>query len=203
MGRYSVAPLEAVGLEGFFGALSVVILVPIVRPLMPTTSGSPYAGWFDVSTGWHQMLSNKIVLWTSLAIMCSIALFNFFGLSVTRHVSATARSLTDTCRTLLIWIVSLGLGWEKLVFPLSLLQVTGFALLVYGTFMFNNLVNPPLKALRPAAPSAAPVDEADEERRALLDHRAASLDETAALPSDLGRSGYDVVPATGSGSHRG
>lgn len=47
-----------------------------------------------------------------------------------QHVSATARSLTDTCRTLLIWIVSLGLGWEKLLFPISLLQVLGFALLV-------------------------------------------------------------------------
>lgn len=63
----------------------------------------------------------------------SIAMFNYFGLSVTRHVSATARSLTDTCRTLTIWIISLGLGWEKLVFPLSLLQVLGFSLLVYGT----------------------------------------------------------------------
>jgi hypothetical protein len=34
------------------------------------------------------------------------------------------------CRTLLIWIVSLGLGWERLIFPHSLLQVSGFGLLV-------------------------------------------------------------------------
>jgi hypothetical protein len=60
----------------------------------------------------------------------SISLFNYFGLSVTRHVSATARSLTDTCRTLSIWLVSLGLGWEKLLFPISLLQVLGFSFLV-------------------------------------------------------------------------
>lgn len=65
--------------------------------------------------------------------------FNFFGLSVTRTVSATARSTIDTCRTLFIWIVSLGLGWETFKW----LQVVGFALLVYGTMLFNEIVQPP------------------------------------------------------------
>lgn len=74
----------------------------------------------------------------SLLILCSG--FNFFGLSVTRSVSATARSTIDTCRTLFIWIVSLFLGWESFKW----LQVLGFALLVYGTFLFNGLVRPPL-----------------------------------------------------------
>ena len=68
--------------------------------------------------------------------------FNFFGLSVTRSVSATSRSTIDTCRTLFIWIVSLGLGWESFKW----LQVAGFALLVYGTFLFNDIVKPPMKA---------------------------------------------------------
>jgi hypothetical protein len=71
--------------------------------------------------------------------------FNFFGLSVTRTVSATSRSTIDTCRTLFIWIVSLGLGWETFKW----LQVVGFALLVYGTFMFNDIVRPPIKACLP------------------------------------------------------
>lgn len=68
--------------------------------------------------------------------------FNFFGLSVTRLISATARSTIDTCRTLFIWIVSLGLGWESFKW----LQVLGFALLVYGTAVFNEVVNPPTVA---------------------------------------------------------
>ena len=65
--------------------------------------------------------------------------FNFFGLSVTNTLSATSRSTIDTCRTLFIWLVSLGLGWETFKW----LQVLGFALLVYGTFLFNDLVKPP------------------------------------------------------------
>jgi len=71
--------------------------------------------------------------------------FNFFGLSVTRTVSATSRSTIDTCRTLFIWLVSLALGWETFKW----LQVLGFALLVYGTFLFNDIIRPPLKALFP------------------------------------------------------
>ena len=69
--------------------------------------------------------------------------FNFFGLSVTRSVSATSRSTIDTCRTLFIWIVSLGLGWETFKW----LQILGFALLVYGTFLFNGIVRPPTMRL--------------------------------------------------------
>lgn len=129
MSRYSVAPLVAVGWEGFFGALSVVLMMPILpllRPSLPESSQQ----FFDLPRGLRQMLDTPAVLWSGVAIAISISLFNFFGLSVTRHVSATARSLTDTCRTLSIWVISLGLGWERLVWPISLLQVAGFGLLV-------------------------------------------------------------------------
>jgi hypothetical protein len=99
LGRYEVAPLVAVGYEGFFGAISVVLLLPIVLFVFPPgDSKSAYATFFDMRRGWNQMVNTPAVLWSGLAIMCSISLFNFFGLSVTRHVSATARSLTDTCR---------------------------------------------------------------------------------------------------------
>jgi hypothetical protein len=88
---------------------------------------SPY---FDIPRGWRQIVTTPMVLYLSLAICLSIGAFNFFGLSVTSRVSATTRSTIDTCRTLGIWIVSLSVGWEHLVFPFSLLQVSGFAMLV-------------------------------------------------------------------------
>ncbi|KIJ69344.1 hypothetical protein HYDPIDRAFT_123716 [Hydnomerulius pinastri MD-312] len=189
MTRWAVAPLVAVGCEGFFGALTIVLLMPfLARPSI--ASQSPF---FDLPRGWHQMVDTPSVMYSGIAIACSISLFNYFGLSVTRHVSATARSLTDTCRTLSIWLISLGLGWEKFLFPISILQVLGFSLLVYGTFMFNNLVNPP-SFLRPPPTSIAPASiEAAEDAEALLS--SSRLDESAALPANLGQSGYDVLPA--------
>ncbi|KAF8579501.1 hypothetical protein K439DRAFT_1654580 [Ramaria rubella] len=180
MSRYSVAPLVAVGFEGLFGCLTILLCMPILAQFADRSQ------FFDLPRGWHQIVNTPAVLWTSIAIAISIALFNGFGLSVTRHLSATARSVIDTCRTLAIWIISLGLGWERILFPITLLQVVGFALLVYGTFLFNNLVNPPA-CVRPPGPSVAA-----EEERALL--REGTLEETAVLPADLGTAGYDVVP---------
>jgi hypothetical protein len=94
LNRYTVEPLVAVGLEGFFGFISILLLLPILA--IPAISSKSV--FFDLPRGWHQMISTPTVLWSSVAIACSISLFNFFGLSVTRHVSATARSLADTCR---------------------------------------------------------------------------------------------------------
>ncbi|KAH0584312.1 hypothetical protein H2248_009856 [Termitomyces sp. 'cryptogamus'] len=190
MERYSVSPLIAVGFEGFFGAISILLLFPFLA--LPSVSKlSPF---FDLPRGWHQMVDNAPVLYSGIAIAFSISFFNYFGLSVTRHVSATARSLTDTCRTLSIWLISLGLGWERFIFPTSFLQVTGFSLLVYGTFLFNNLVSPPpcLPVSPPVSRPVRIIDEEDEEADALLS--SSVLDETAALPADLGQSGFDVIP---------
>ncbi|KAG9104917.1 hypothetical protein FRC06_004984 [Ceratobasidium sp. 370] len=184
MKSHTIDPLVAVGLEGCFGALSVLACMPILSPF---ASRSPF---FDFPRGWHQITDHSNVILASVLIMFSIASFNFFGLSVTHQVSANARSTTDTCRTLGIWIVSLGLGWEHLAWPYSVLQILGFALLVYGTFLFNGLVEPPV-FIRPAARGS---DAADDESRALLVEQ--HLDETAALPADAGQSGFDVVPAT-------
>ncbi|OCB91411.1 hypothetical protein A7U60_g1365 [Sanghuangporus baumii] len=211
MSRYTVAPLVAVGYEGLFGAVTILIFMPLLARFADRTP------FFDLPRGWHQMIGNPTVLWSGVAIACSISLFNFFGLSVTRHVSATARSLTDTCRTLSIWLVSLALRWERLLWPISVLQVLGFSLLVYGTvryfpscyisksssdfdcillcylqFLFNGLVNPPKFLVSSLEGEQAPPELADpEERQHLVEE---VLDETAVLPADLGASGFDVVP---------
>ena len=115
----------AVTLEGFFGLMTTLIAMPFLHIFL--RNRSPY---FDIPRGWHQIISTPSVMWLSFAICFSIGAFNFFGLSVTTRVSATTRSTVDTCRTLGIWVVSLAVGWEQLVWPFSLLQVAGFALLV-------------------------------------------------------------------------
>lgn len=125
MARYKVEPLAAVSLEGFFGMITTLAAMPFLHFFFHNTS--PY---FDIPRGWRQIISTPTVFGSCFAIMFSIGAFNFFGLSVTSRVSATTRSTIDTCRTLGIWVVSLGLGWEKLVFPFSLLQIAGFAMLV-------------------------------------------------------------------------
>ena len=139
--QYALEPLKVVGWEGLFGFI-VTIIGMIILHLVIGRTEQGRNGYFDAEEGWREMTHNKAIAVSSVLIMISIGGFNFFGLSVTRTVSATARSTIDTCRTLFIWIVSLGLGWETFKW----LQILGFALLVYGTFLFNDIVRPPLKS---------------------------------------------------------
>lgn len=159
--QYALQPLKVVGWEGLFGFI-VTIIGMIILHLAVGTTEQGRNGYFDAKEGWREisklingrpyssgqqtnstnLARDRAIAVSSVLIMISIGGFNFFGLSVTRTVSATARSTIDTCRTLFIWIVSLGLGWETFKW----LQIVGFALLVYGTFLFNDIVSPPLQA---------------------------------------------------------
>ncbi|CRL27284.1 Nucleotide-sugar transporter [Penicillium camemberti] len=142
--NYAMEPIHVVGWEGVFGFLVTVVGMLVMYLIVGRTDAGRY-GYFDIKQGLHEVFNNRAVAISSVFIMISIGGFNFFGLSVTRTVSATSRSTIDTCRTLFIWLVSLGLGWESFKW----LQVGGFALLVYGTFMFNDIVRPPLKSCLP------------------------------------------------------
>ncbi|KAL2144097.1 hypothetical protein VTI28DRAFT_9627 [Corynascus sepedonium] len=141
--RSAIEPLRVVGWEGLFGFSVTLLGMVVLHVAIGRTEAGRY-GPFDMVEGWRQFWEYQSVFVSSILIMISIGGFNFFGLSVTRSVSATARSTIDTCRTLFIWMVSLGLGWETFKW----LQVVGFALLVYSTFLFNGVVQPPFKFLR-------------------------------------------------------
>ena len=138
--NYALEPLKVVGWEGIFGFLVTVFGMIILHLAVGRTDKGRY-GYFDMVEGWREVTHYRAVAVSSIHIMISIGGLNFFGLSVTRSVSATARSTIDTCRTLFIWIVSLGLGWETFKW----LQILGFVLLVYGTFLFNDIVRAPLQ----------------------------------------------------------
>lgn len=136
--KYSIEPLKMVGWEGIFGFTITVIGMVILHFSIGVTPRGRY-GYFDAVEGLRQMTTYPTIAISSVLIMISIGGFNFFGLSVTRSVSATSRSTIDTCRTLFIWVVSLGLRWETFKW----LQIVGFVFLVYGTFLFNDIVGVP------------------------------------------------------------
>jgi hypothetical protein len=72
----------------------------------------------------------------SLGIIVSIGCFNATGVAVTKYASAAQRSTVDTCRTLLIWVISLMLKWEKFYWQ----ELIGFLLLVCGTLVYNEIL---------------------------------------------------------------
>ena len=55
-------------------------------------------------------------------------------------MSATTRMVLDSARTLIIWVCSISFKWQKFQ-PLHLL---GFAFLISGMFIYNNIIFAPL-----------------------------------------------------------
>ncbi|XP_065832864.1 solute carrier family 35 member F6-like [Oscarella lobularis] len=143
-------PLQVVGMEGFFG---VILMTGAVLPAMYhiRPNGKPYEDSLDA---FYQMISSGKLLAMILVYLCSIAFYNYFGLAVTKSLTAVHRTLIDALRTILVWIVELILfyagakqfgeqcDWWDFV------QLDGFAFLLIGTAMYNGLMEFP--CLKPA-----------------------------------------------------
>ncbi|CAG0885631.1 unnamed protein product [Darwinula stevensoni] len=140
--KYNVPPLLAVGLEGFFGFVVLgVLLVPMYHiKVGPPFSGNPRGTLEDALDGLTQLGNNTFLLLAFCGTIVSIAFFNFAGVSVTKEISATTRTVLDSVRTLVIWVVSLALSWQGFFWP----QVLGFLVLVFGMCLYNNVIVVPL-----------------------------------------------------------
>jgi len=102
--------------------------------------------------------------------ICSISFYNFFGLSVTKSLTAVHRTLVDACRTIVVWVVDLfiyyvfdksfGEAWDS---RYGIFQVDGFLFLLLGTALYNELlVIPPLMP-KPDPPQVQASDEPENE----------------------------------------
>jgi drug/metabolite transporter (DMT)-like permease len=106
----NVPALQAVGWEGCWG-LCFITVVLVVMYFIPDNSHKTdkfedsIDAFYQVGNSW------KIALATCGNVF-SIAFFNFFGISVTKVMSAAHRMVIDSVRTFVIWGVSLALGCE-------------------------------------------------------------------------------------------
>ncbi|KAJ3228851.1 hypothetical protein HDU81_005845 [Chytriomyces hyalinus] len=157
LSKYKVDPLKAVGLEGFFGLLTGLIVLPPVYWFYGQYQGPD--NYFNIVEGFREVFFVPVVFYTGIGICFSISFFNWSGLSVTQMVSATSRSTIDTCRTVFIWIISLSLGWEGFRW----MQVAGFVVLIYGTFVFNDVVALPAVLGLGNAETARAEEDGDDE----------------------------------------
>lgn len=178
LGKMEVPALMAVGFEGFWG----VILLSTILPCMYLIkiNGDRIEDSYDAMVQvYHSPELFLAIMWS----VFSIAFFNFFGISVTKYLSATHRTTIDSCRTLFVWIVSMAIGWEDFI-PL---QLVGFVLLVMGTFLYNKVINLPesvieyLKTVLPDSCFPEPPQE-DEERVSLVDSNGSIDDSVVERP---------------------
>ena len=136
--KYDVPALQAVGWEGTFGFLTLAtLLIPFYFIYVgPDFGHNPRMVIEDAYDGLYQLSHNPLLATAFCGTVISIAFFNFAGISVTKEMSATTRMVLDSVRTLVIWGVSLALGWQQFQY----LQLIGFASLVTGMCIYNDIV---------------------------------------------------------------
>lgn len=143
-------PLQVVGMEGLFG---VIFMSVIVLPVLYYIPGNQNHHSYENSLDALLMMKNDAkLLIMSILYICSISFYNFFGLSVTKSLTAVHRTLVDACRTIVVWVVDLfiyyvfdksfGEAWDS---RYGIFQVDGFLFLLLGTALYNELlIIPPL-----------------------------------------------------------
>lgn len=134
----NVSPLQAVGWEGIFGfsVLSVLLVPMYFIHVGKDIFQNPDGQIEDALDGFVQIGNNWQVALGLSGTILSIAFFNFAGISVTKQMNATTRTVLDSVRTLVIWVISLILKWE--VF--SWIQLGGFIVLIIGMCVYNDIL---------------------------------------------------------------
>jgi hypothetical protein len=91
--------------------------------------------WFALKQIYHNSF-------TLIMLICSvifIAGYNGFGITITKHMSATSRTTLKQTKIVLVWIFFLlyrGDGHESF----KVLQLVGFVILVSGILLYNEIV---------------------------------------------------------------
>ncbi|XP_066144792.1 solute carrier family 35 member F6 [Euwallacea fornicatus] len=133
----NIPSLQAVGWEGLFGFVTLVLLqIPFyfirgVPPLTPTAG----ARLEDPIDAFVQIGHSVPLLFAVLGTITSIAFFNYAGISVTKELSATTRMVLDSVRTIIVWIFSLAFFNQNFHW----LQLFGFIQLIIGMCLYNGI----------------------------------------------------------------
>jgi len=197
MTKYKVPPMQAVGWEGVFG----MIIMSIISVILTYNTSEGSAVHENIKDAFMQLNPTHPnsdggglpIFLLFCGTICSIAFFNFSGLSVTQEMGAVYRMVLDSVRTVIIWAFGVGMSTpynksQKLqaIDAFTGYQVAGFVVLLFGTFVYNDKetgeVNPdtgdPIKESL-AAPlfqlfgfmktkKGVPADEWNSERKPLL-----------------------------------
>lgn len=134
--KCNVSSLQIVGWEGIWGFTFVaLLLIPFYfisvsfTDLCPSKLENTVDAVIQVSNSWRLGLSVG-------GLIVSVAVFNTSGIVVAKEMSATTRVVLENVRTLFVWAVSLGVGWEAFDY----VQVIGFLLLMIGAVIYYNII---------------------------------------------------------------
>ena len=142
-------PPLVVGTEGVWGTILLVgICWPFVMLVIP---GQDNGHVEDLGNVLYMMADAPILYWFAAMFMIAAFFLDWSGLELTQQTSAVQRSLFESIRVSIVWLVDLvihywiapntvyGEAWGSF----SLLRVAGFVILIFSTQMYNGTVKFP------------------------------------------------------------
>ena len=183
MRKYSCHPLICIGYEGIFGFFINLFLCGIFYFIKCGSydvgkeppyfvenmcTGDDKNVWRpeNIVFAFRQLIDN-----TTLSIIVPITIifmasFNIFGVSITKYGSATTRTVTDNCRSFLVWLFFLmPFNQKDLIEHFSWLQLFGFLCICFGAFIYNGILKLEERRIRRNKKiHLEKVDEVDEEK---------------------------------------
>ena len=157
MRKYSCHPLICIGYEGIFGFFINLLLCiifyfikcgsyedkeepPYFVKNMCTGDNDNVWRPENIIFAFRQLINNSLLSILVPITIIFMASFNIFGVSITKYGSATTRTVTDNCRSFLVWIFFLmPFNQKDLIETFNVLQLIGFLLICLGAFIYNGL----------------------------------------------------------------
>eukprot|EP00906_Rhabdomonas_costata_P033181 RCo046732 len=136
--------LDALIVVGYEGVYGTVVCLAVVLPLCQALPGSDMGSFENTVDSAAMLVHSVFLVVVQLSDLLSTLLYNYFGMVVTKDMSALHKTIFETLRTVFAWAIDLmlyywfsdghlGEKWTKS----SPVQLFGFLLIVSGTFTYN------------------------------------------------------------------
>jgi len=129
-----------VGWEGVWGLLIYALVLVILQNISCHNSSiCPYGTVEDTLHAFHEFGENYLMWVFAIFSILSITVYNSTNVSVTKYASCVQKATINTSKTALVWIFFLiypGKAQERFIW----LQTVGFACIIFGTLMYNEIL---------------------------------------------------------------
>ncbi|CAL6027981.1 Transmembrane_domain-containing protein [Hexamita inflata] len=120
--------------EGFWGSVQMSVLLPLLNTYPKKQPLENIRGWV------YQSKNSGVIIGLIIGFVVSTAVYNQCGFQTTKLTSASVRSTFTALRPVIVWIISLSFGWEKVDKLGTPLTLIGFIILTFGILTYNNVL---------------------------------------------------------------
>ncbi|KAK8895491.1 hypothetical protein M9Y10_023958 [Tritrichomonas musculus] len=139
------APIPSLFLVGSEGIAGAILSICVALPTVNAIHGSDHGSYENLKNSVYMLFHNTQITVLQFLYFISISFFNWSSFVYSKALSATARTLVDALRTILVWIVMASIyplthkEYGEGISVWSLLQAVGFVFMLLGTTTHNNI----------------------------------------------------------------